>query len=223
MQMGNNLVAGKNLMDGIVRAIWQGAAMGGLGGAIGGGWQGYQNARDNGLNYFWGTKPDTWAYNRNQWSLAWWDKPEVVKFKVHNYGAGILNCRAKALQNMYGGTEEEWWQFSNKSSLDRDYIRAFRNKGADIMQYPVENNNYVNFNEISNLQKSGGKAIYTVENYHGGLSGHAMTVRKIKYIPNKRFDLQIINPETGTIEWIRNFNNYNWSYGTEPHLWYICW
>ena len=122
---------------------------------------------------------------------------------------------------MYGETEQYWWDYSGNSSLDQSYFRAFRAEGIDVMKYPVENFDYVNYEELLLLQQNGGKAIYSVQNYKGGIDGHAMTVKKIKYVPNKRFDIQIINPEFGTTKWIKNFDKYNMSYGTEPHLWYI--
>lgn len=121
---------------------------------------------------------------------------------------------------MFGDSEANWFARSNNSGLDLEGIRSIRNLNGEVYNVSVEDP-IINFDELKYHQESGGQLLYTVDKYQGGEDGHAMAIKKIKYVPNKRFDIQIINPEFGKKEWIKNFNNYNWNYGNEPHIWFI--
>lgn len=93
-----NLLDGDKFFDN-----WGVAAISGF---ASGAYSGYKLSDAGGLNYWWGTDQSKWGYNRDQWSFAWWDKPDKIVFEeVKNRGAGQINCMAKSFEDMYRNTE----------------------------------------------------------------------------------------------------------------------
>jgi len=195
---------------------WEGATISGF---INGAITGYQLADANGTNYWWGTEKANWGYNRNQWSIAWWDKPDKIVFeKVKNRGAGQINCMAKSFQDMYGNTEAYWDTYTN--SGDEFYtMQNIRNGGGHVMKYPG-NDEHVTYNDILNLDQSGGRSMITVDNYRNSGQGHAMAVKKILYVPGKRFHAVVFYPYDGSRFIIRNFNQGT-TLGQNLRFWFI--
>jgi len=76
-----NIINGDKFMDN-----WESAAISGF---INGAITGYELAKANGTNYWWGNEV---AYNRNQWSLYNVDKPDyVIDFNIPNVGSNLDN------------------------------------------------------------------------------------------------------------------------------------
>jgi RHS repeat-associated protein len=180
---GNGLLQGESfgqsLGSGLKTAGW-GALSGGLIGGIGGG---IDAARDG----------------RDFWSGA----DQVVFSDVKNRGAGQINCMAKSFEDMYGNTETYWDTYTN-SGDEFHTMQNIRNGGGNVMKYPG-NDPHVTYNEISNLNQGGGRAMITLDNYRGSGIGHAMAVKKILYVPGKRFDVVVFDPYNGSRTVIRNF------------------
>lgn len=196
---------------------WGGAALSGFAsGAI----KGYQLADVNGTNYWWGTEQANWGYNRNQWSIAWWDKPDRIVFEdVKNRGAGQINCMAKSFEDMYGNTEAHWDTYTN-SGDNFHTMQNIRNGGGHVMQYPTNDPNYVNYNDILSLDQSGGRGMITFDNYRNSGQGHAAAVKKILYVPGKRFDAVVFDPYNGSRFKMRNFNQGS-TLGQNLRFWFI--
>lgn len=65
----------------------QGAMIGGVTGMIGGGYEGFLNARNNGLNNWWGSEV---AYNRDEWSFINSKKPDyTIDMKIPDVGSQL--------------------------------------------------------------------------------------------------------------------------------------
>ncbi len=215
MQVGLNGISnvgnGDNFFDNWGRA----AAIGFVSGA----YSGYKISKAGGLNYWWGTPEEKWGHNRNQWSLAWWDKPDKIIFEeVNNTGQGRINCMAKSFQNMYGDTEEYWDTYTN-SGDDMHTMQTIRNGGGSVMQYSGDNPQ-VTYDNILNLNQNGGRSMITVENYRNSGEDHAMAVKKILYVPGKRFDAVIYDSYQGNRYKMKNFNRGT-SLGRNLRFWFI--
>ncbi len=191
-----------------------------IAGGISGGISGFTMSHNQGLNYWWGTEPERWGYNRDQWSLAWWDKPDEIIFEeVKNRGAGQINCMAKSFEDMYGNTEAYWDTYTN-SGQEYHTMQNIRNGGGHVMKYPGNDPNYVNYNDILSLDQSGGRGMITLDNYRNSGQGHAMAVKKILYVPGKRFDAVIFDPYNGRRFNMRNFDQGS-GLGQNLRFWFI--
>lgn len=188
-------------------------------GFAGGAYSGYQLSKEGGLNYWWGTKSENWGYNRDQWSLACWDKPDRINFQdVQNRVAGEINCMAKSFQDMYGNTEQYWDTYTN-SGDDLHTLDHIRADGGQAMKYPGDNAQ-VTFDEISKLNQDGGRGMITLDNYRNSGSGHAMALKKILYVPGKRFDALMFDPYNGGRYLIQNFNQGT-TLGENLRFWFL--
>jgi hypothetical protein len=87
------------------------------------------------------------------------------------------------------------------------------------MKY-TNNDPYITFENILELKQNGGRAMITVDNYNNTGVGHAMTVKKVLYVPNKRFDIKIFDPNYNNGYLIRNFNK-GASIGQNLRFWFI--
>jgi RHS repeat-associated protein len=214
---GNNLIAGNNFNHDWKSSVISGAVFGGITGGIAGGIQGYQLAKARGLNLWYGSDI---KHNRNQWSLAWWDKPDRIVFNgVRNTGIGEINCMAKSFQNMYGGTEEYWDAFTN-SGENLHTFQNIRSEGGNVMVYPGDNTQYITYENFLALEQSGGRSMITVQDYRGYGEGHAMAVREVLYVPNKRFDVRVFDSYDGSRRLLRNFQQGT-PLGKELRFWFI--
>ena len=152
-----------NLLDG--DKFFDNWGMATISGFSSGAYSGYKLSDAGGLNYWWGTDQSKWGYNRDQWSLALWDKPDKIVFEeVKNRGAGQTNCMAKSFEDMCGNTEAYWDTYIN-SGDNLHTVRNIRNRGGHVMQYPTNDPNYVNYDEILSLDQSGGRGMITFDNY----------------------------------------------------------
>jgi hypothetical protein len=191
-----------------------------ISGGISGGISGFTMSHNQGLNYWWGTDQSKWGYNRDQWSLAWWDKPDKIVFEeVKNRGAGQINCMARSFEDMYGNTEAYWDTYTN-SGDNLHTMRNIRNGSGHVMQYPTNDPNYVNYDDILSLDQSGGRGMITFDNYRNSGQGHAVAVKKILYVPGKRFDAVIFDPYNGSRFKMRNFNQGS-GLGQNLRFWFI--
>jgi hypothetical protein len=186
-------------------------------GAFTGGVNGYMQASANNRNYFWGTSPNQWAYNRNQWSLAWWNKPDYITFTHDgNIYSDPELCWNKCLYYQYGNTIEYW---NNLYEQPGTRIEKFRNLGWNVLRSDVTRD-FINYNYILNHQNADGDIFYSVDNYRNLGDPHIMSVKKVRYVPNSRFDIQVYDPYDNTTYWINDFKN-NTQLGVNPMLYFI--
>jgi hypothetical protein len=87
------------------------------------------------------------------------------------------------------------------------------------MKYPG-NDPHVTYNDILNLDQSGGRSMIIVDNYRNSGQGHAMAVKKVLYVPGKRFDAVIFDPYNGSRYLMRNFNQST-TLGQNLRFWFI--
>jgi len=224
LHAGGNVLANgiTNTMYG--QDFFEGAGFQALTGFAGGAYTGYQLSDASGLNYWWGTDQSKWGYNLNQWSLAWWDKPDRIVFDdVKNRGAGKINCMGKSLHDLYGGAEQEWadYTFGGKGEYGNEYetMCRIRDDGGSVMKYSGDNE-IMTYDNISALNQSGGRGMITVDNYRGSGEGHAMAVKKILYVPGKRFDVVLYDPYQGNRYLMRNFKQGT-TLGQNLRFWFI--
>jgi len=178
----------------------QGAISGGIIGGIGGGLQGYFDAYNAGNNIWWGTKQENWGYNRNQWSLAWWDKPDVVTSPIQavepkiNSGCAVIGM--ESVSKSYGLTEQDqfFWKtkYENYTGLPFTGIDAsnFKNYVESVNGYSVDliNKDYI----FSSLQagKRVGIGIYDENN-----AQHFMLVKQMKIWPSGKQMIKYWDPK----------------------------
>lgn len=180
-----------------------------IAGGISGGLSGYSMSKDQGLNYWWGTSEESWGYNRGQWSIAWWDKPDIVDFNLDNYGPGEINCFAKCLNYKYGLTEEYWDDYSN--SGDEYFFMLHMQSEGNLPRSQYYNSKIDpkkhGFKYFQDLANRDGFAMLTYEQYGPTAGGHATAISKIKFVPGKRFDVFVWDPYDGQTQILKNFPN----------------
>ncbi len=209
LQMGNNLIAGNDLMDGVGRAVWQGAAMGG----ILGGYSGYKIAKADGLNYFWGTSPDKWAYNRGQWSLAWWDKPDVYEVTEMRHVSQIRNkdcvyASLEMIDKYYGVDDANQLGIKNlyppqgEAPTDPEMIKIIDAKyDYQIMTTGIDNEDIVTSIQNGNpilIAKNTGISINSVS------YAHAEVIYKVKVYPTGKIKIITYNPAGWSSVYLKN-------------------
>ena len=174
-----------------------------MSGFAGGAYSGYKLSKTDGLNYWWGTKP---AYNgggtyRSQWSLAWWDRPDEIKFNSIPYNGEPVICDAMSMTTIDPRyTAEEWAsiieRYESASDLGEkmvDYNQMYRDYG---IQFFETGNVNMTGTEIQNIVDQGYNNLsLSVDEYYNidgkGPDNHRMTVNKIKYVPNKYVKLYV--------------------------------
>jgi hypothetical protein len=176
----------------------QGAMIGGVTGMIGGGYQGFLNAKNNGLNYWWGSEV---AYNRDEWSLAWWDKPDVVRFDYEqavSEGQDCMVLQALELESKAGGTRNRGF-FINELGTDLDVgTKIKRNEYSQIFHnlgFPNDKITYSKLFKYDNILKISKNNQLISVHYPLGEIYHTSLISKIKFYPN---DKVIIIPGHGS-------------------------
>jgi hypothetical protein len=159
-----NLTDGNNFFD---NWYWS-AGIGFLSGGI----AGYQLSNERGLNYWWGTKP---GYRRTQWSLAWWDKPHVLKF------------RSKPITDFQG------------TCINSSYLSTHGQPKVTVSEENFIEVTELNFDRIDELYKQGYTKIHLEVNDYTSVmnpnpTGHRMPGKKMKYIPGKYWDFKSFDP-----------------------------
>jgi len=160
-------------------------------GFIHGAYAGYQLSDAAGANYWWGSKP---AYNRSQWSFAWWDKSDVYDFGIKKgLGSKVENdCVPTSfaeIEAKLGGSREyedfvnylrsEGYESGlglemNKEQYEALIKRTFENvevlNGSDIVSIwdPAYLQSLIDNNKTISLH----------------FSNHADNIRKVKLYPN---------------------------------------
>lgn len=181
--------------------------------------------KEGGLNYWWGTER---AYAgggqyRSQWSLAWWDNPDVIKLKSTSYtGAGFKDgCGALTMATIDPRyTPEQWESFIKDNTVPGTddgrrvmYAKMFREHG---LEHLTVNNVNMTGDEIQGIVNQGYNSLsLSVDNYYDitgeGPFNHKMTVNQIKYVPNKYVDLHVSDWGWGSIN-TNGVYNYNTVY-----------
>ena len=206
LQVANNYITGDTWYNKLGSSMLSGA----IGGAINGGVYGFNRANATGANYWWGTKPEDWARNRNQWSLAWWEKPEVYRFTTKNINGNIPNgCTYATMKsiskslNIKGQNQEYWrksYEIFSGNKLNRPKASNFR----EWLLLEGYNTDYISISEIPSIYEQN-KRIITIIPYKGD-DLHMMPLKKAIFYPNGDYKLKFMNPDGGSIFIINNSN-----------------
>jgi hypothetical protein len=186
---------------------------------------GYNLSKEGGLNYWWGTKSENWGYNRDQWSLGWWDKPDVARSPINSvageFSNGCVPTGMQSISNSYGLTNQD--QYFWKSEYQNYTGTPFNGVDPNKLEGFVESVNGYNVDKLtstgdvfSNIM--GGKRVgMGVANYGSSGANHFMVVKKMLSWPNGNFRMVMMNPDGGGLFTInkRNFFKYG------PRFWSI--
>lgn len=201
--------------------FWDGAGKGALwGGALGavtGGIAGGIDAYNKGNNVWWGTEPKNWAHNRGQWSLGWWDKPDVARSPIKSvageFSQGCVPAGMESIADSYGLTNQD--QYFWKSEYQNYTGQPFNGVDPNKLENFVESVNGYNVDKITkdnvfSTFQAGKRVGIGVSNYGQNGGGHFMVVNTMKVWPNGNFKLILMNPDGGGRYFInqRNFFNY---------------
>jgi len=194
-------------------------------GFAGGAYSGYGLAKEGGLNYWWGTKSENWGYNRDQWSLAWWDKPDVARSPIRSvageFSNGCVPTGMQAISDSYGLTNQDqyFWKTEYQNYTGTPFNGVDPNKFEGFVEF-VNGYNVDNITGTGDVFSNimGGKRVgMGVANYGSSGANHFMVVKKMLSWPNGNFRMVMMNPDGGGIFTInkRNFFTYG------PRFWSI--
>ncbi len=191
----SNMIAGNKFTNGWALSAATGFAHGA--------YSGYHLSKQQGRNYWWGTSMDKWGYNRGQWSInSWSGKPDVLNFESGEMVAGT-QCDAMSFAATHGGTPLYW-----DDELNQDwtgYTNFYERKNMEFKEIGKD------IDQIQSLHAGGyNKAHISVSDYlgpEGNRQNHRMVVKKIKYIPDKIFQIYVLDPGSGVYD-VKNNNYY---------------
>lgn len=193
---------GGNFWDGAKK----GAMIGAVSGALSGGVAGYNIAKANGLNYWWGSEP---AKDRTQWSLAWWDKPDIatspIPFVPGTIESGCVPAGMEAITKSYPNSDLKYIkqdQYYWKTQYEFLTNENFKGVSASDIEGLVDQAGTRSLDPISSdyvldNMAEGKRVAVGLTNYNGN-SNHFMVIRKAKYWSNGNYRLTLMDPNGGT-------------------------
>jgi hypothetical protein len=192
----------------IGKGMKMGLITGAITGAIWGGIDGGMRANKSGTNMWWGSKI---GYNRNKWSLAWWDKPNrawsPIEYRLGTTSGSCFPTTMAGISKSYGHPEqnESFWIKQYELVTGKTFTNGTVINDADqlceIVQSVGYEMNQIEVNEILSTMSGGDKvlvdAVLWKLNPDGSYNSHAMSVRSISEVPDVSFKMNLCNPETG--------------------------
>ena len=129
----NNWINGKSFFNDYGKNVWMGLVNGAISGAISGAVAGYENAKANGLNMWWGTKVKP---GRSPWNFFNNDVSYLIDFDlpyIHHKGNDCLPGTYAEIANKMG-SDLTYDYFVKATRLNSDYGGAIIDKDGKFFQ-----------------------------------------------------------------------------------------